>query len=124
MTTFNARTLKDQWQLNELCASVEDFGLDIVGVHEHRRVLTGSGHQQQQLAGGLTWIVSSASAAGIGGVGMLLSARTSANVVRVKSVSERVLLVEFTAGQLGKLVVLSVYSPIQLRTGLRGAVFL
>ena len=41
----------------------------------------------------------------------LLSARASANVVRVKSISERVLLVEFTAGQLGKLVVLSVYSP-------------
>jgi len=70
-------------------------------------VLTGSGHEQNQLAGSLKWIVSSASAAGIGGVGVLLSARASANVVRVKSVSERVLLLEFTAGQLGKLVVLS-----------------
>ena len=68
MTTFNTRTHEGQWQLNELCASAEDFGLDIVGVQEHRMVLTGSGHEQQQLAGGLTWIVSSASAAGIGGV--------------------------------------------------------
>ena len=75
MATFNANTVKEEARLEELAHCVEDRGVEILGVQEHRRVHTDQPILHNRV-GECTFVSSpwrSRSHAANGGMGLMLS---------------------------------------------------
>ena len=72
ISTFNTRTLKDNWRLSELIYNARNQDLSIVGIQEHRRVHEEELNQNEgyHFNTGSAWRNSSQAA--VGGVGILL----------------------------------------------------
>ena len=98
MATFNANTVKEEARLEELAHCVEERGVEILGVQEHRRV-----HADRPIlhhkVGACTFVTSSAwrsrSHAANGGVGLMLSPRARRALRSVHQHTAWILVAEF-----------------------------
>ena len=112
MATFNANTVREDARLEELAHCVEERGVEILGVQEHRRVHTDLTIKYQRV-GGCTFITSSAwrndAQAATGGVGFMVSPRARKALRSVHQHSDRILIAEFEGNPVT--TVMSVYSP-------------
>ena len=112
MATFNTNTVKEEARLEELAHCVEERGVEILGVQEHRRV-----HADRPIlhhkVGACTFVTSSAwrsrSHAANGGVGLMLSPRARRALRSVHQHTARILVAEFEGNPVT--TVMCVYSP-------------
>ena len=112
MATFNANTVRMEARLEELAHCVEERGVEILGVQEHRRVHTDHTIRYQRV-GGCTFISASAwrndAQAATGGVGLMVSPRARKALRSVHQHTDRILVCEFEGNPVT--TVMSVYSP-------------
>ena len=96
--TFNVRTLNSAWKLDEVSQLVSTFNIQFMGIQEHRMVFdediktTELQNQQHLISASAT---RNASAAAVGGVGLLLSDNAYRCLAKPTKISDRILLVEF-----------------------------
>ena len=111
-SSFNARTLSPTGRFEELVSNSSMHHLDVIAVQEHRFY-----HPKETLkyhkSGKFQFITSSGCKnsvnATIGGVGFLLSARASSNLLNIESISDRIMLLELEGNP--KTTVLCIYCP-------------
>ena len=111
VATLNVRTLNGVQRQSELVTNFNKQRIDLICIQEHRIV-----HDQPiqyQSIQGRTPITSSAwrnvCGAAIGGVGILLGAKTSRTLISVRSHSDRILIANFKGNP--ATTVITVYSP-------------
>lgn len=106
------QTVREDARLEELAHCVEERGVEILGVQEHRRVHTDLTIKYQRV-GGCTFITSSAwrndAQAATGGVGFMVSPQARKALHSVHQHSDRILIAEFEGNPVT--TVMSVYSP-------------
>ena len=97
ISTFNARTLRESWRLEEALSCMSKFSIDILGVQEHRRVsndkITFFRSDGYQLVTVSAW--RNTQQAATGGVGLLLSKKAVCCLCKVEAVSKRILKATF-----------------------------
>ena len=112
VSTMNVNTLKDEWRMHELLFNCKKYGIDILGLQEHRFI--HKNELNETLCEGYTMFTSSgyrnSMGAANGGVGVLLSRRAHAALTRVKSINDRILYVEFEGRNFPKGTILVCYS--------------
>ncbi|KAJ3608527.1 hypothetical protein NHX12_025574 [Muraenolepis orangiensis] len=112
MATYNANTVREEARLEELANCVEERGVEILGVQEHRRVHTDQPILYHKV-GGCSFITSSAwrndAQAATGGVGLMVSPRARRALRRVQQHTNRILVADFEGNPVT--TVMSVYSP-------------
>ncbi|KAJ3593132.1 hypothetical protein NHX12_005469 [Muraenolepis orangiensis] len=112
MATYNANTVREEARLEELANCVEERGVEILGVQEHRRVHTDQPILYHKV-GGCSFITSSAwrndAQAATGGVGLMVSPRARRALRRVQQHTDRILVADFEGNPVT--TVMSVYSP-------------
>ena len=110
VATFNTRTLRDNWRVQELVRLASDLSLSVLGLQEHRRSTDCS-------PPGLGWELklSPASLLGIGGIGFLLSPAASKALLDVTFQSDRVGCASFALKD-RRLHVICAYAPTAPRT--------
>ncbi|KAJ3591155.1 hypothetical protein NHX12_009102 [Muraenolepis orangiensis] len=98
MATYNANTVREEARLEELANCVEERGVEILGVQEHRRVHTDQPILYHKV-GGCSFITSSAwrndAQAATGGVGLMVSPRARRALRRVQQHTDRILVADF-----------------------------
>ena len=112
VSTFNVRTLSQDWKLNELIANAENHNIDVICLQEHRRF-----HEEVDIKytdlGKWTLITSSATKnsvnATIGGVGFLISQRANAALNSVVKKSSHIISAKFNGNPC--LNIISCHSP-------------
>ncbi|KAJ3613297.1 hypothetical protein NHX12_019547 [Muraenolepis orangiensis] len=112
MATYYANTVREEARLEELANCVEERGVEILGVQEHRRVHTDQPILYHKV-GGCSFITSSAwrndAQAATGGVGLMVSPRARRALRRVQQHTDRILVADFEGNPVT--TVMSVYSP-------------
>ncbi|KAJ3601039.1 hypothetical protein NHX12_032012 [Muraenolepis orangiensis] len=112
MATYNANTVREEARLEELANCVEERGVEILGVQEHRRVHTDQPILYHKVRG-CSFITSSAwrndAQAATGGVGLMVSPRARRALRRVQQHTDRILIADFEGNPVT--TVMSVYSP-------------
>ena len=105
------QTVREDARLEELAHCVEERGVEILGVQEHRRVHTDLTIKYQRV-GGCTFITSSAwrndAQAATGGVGFMVSPQARKALHSVHQHSDRILIAEFEGNPVT--TVMSAYS--------------
>ena len=114
IATFNTRTLRDNWRVQELIRLASDLKLSVLGLQEHRRS-DGNGNRPPPSSG---WELklSPASPLGTGGIGFLLSPTASKALLNVTFPSDRVGLASFALKGRRRLHVICAYAPTAPRT--------
>ena len=88
ISTFNSRTLREEWQFEELLECMSKNGIAIIGVQEHRRVsendITFASRNGYHLITSTAWI--NIQQAATGGVGVVLSKNAESALCKVESV--------------------------------------
>ena len=116
IATFNARTLREDWRLEELvsCMSIND--IEIIGVQEHRRVseeeTTFAKKNNYHLITASAW--RNKAQAATGGVGIVLSRKAENALSKVEVISPRVMTATFAGNPETTIIV--AYSPTNLTT--------
>jgi len=111
--TLNTRSLKAKWKLYELVNYCMKNRIKILAIQEHRiyfDAINGELFRKQNLGGGWWFIYSTASSAGVGGVGFILSSEVYSNLRGVYSVSDRIMLIKLGNSDF-KSCIYSIYSP-------------
>ena len=112
MGSFNACTVREDARLAELAHCVEEWGVEILGVQEHRRVHTEDRIAYRRVER-CTFISSSAwrneAQAATGGVGLMLGSSARKALRRVYHHTDRILIAEFSGNPVTTVMV--VYSP-------------
>ena len=115
-STFNARTLREDWRLEEALSCMSKFSVDILGVQEHRRVsndkITFFRSNGYQLVTVSAW--RNTQQAATGGVGLILSKKAVCCLCKVEAVSKRILKATFAGNP--KTTVIVAYSPTNMST--------
>lgn len=115
MGTFNANTLREDTRLAELADCVEERGMEILGVQEHRRVHQDPDRIVHTKAGRYIFISSAwcnEAQAATGGVDLLLSSRACKALRQVYQHTERILVASLDCNPVTTIVV--VYSPTNM----------
>ena len=111
ISTFNTRTLKDNWRLSELIYNARNQDLSIVGIQEHRRVheeeLNFYQNEGYHFITGSAWRNSSQAA--VGGVGILLKNSAERAMSSITSLSPRILVAHFNGNPCTTIIV--AYAP-------------
>ena len=112
ISSFNARTLGPLGRLEELAECSKSQNIDILAIQEHRFHHPNDVLKYHQ-AGSFQLVTSSAPKnsgnSTVGGVGFLLSARASNNLLGIESISPRIMVLELEGNP--KITVICVYSP-------------
>ena len=111
LATFNARTLTQNWRLQELAQLTSSAGISVLAVQEHRR----SREESVDLERGWTFKAARASPLGHGGIGFLLSPVATSALLNVTFVSDRLGLASFALKD-RRLHVACAYAPTAPRT--------
>ena len=113
ISTFNTRTASSNWKLYELTNYCILHSISILAIQEHRRHFDSKQDSIQRLHVGMGWwfIYTSASEAGVGGVGFLLSPSAYKNLCSINSISDRILQLKLGNNSDLKSCVYCVYSP-------------
>ena len=112
MGTLNACTVREEARLIELAHCAEEWGVEILGIQEHRRVHNDDRivHRRVERC---TFISASAwrneAQAATGGVGLMLGSRARKALRRVHHHTDRILIAEFSGNPVT--TVIAVYSP-------------
>ena len=111
VATFNTRTLRDDWRVQELVRLASDLSLSVLGLQEHRRSNVDCSPP------GLGWELklSPASPLGTGGIGFLLSPTASKALLNLSFPSDRVGIASFALKN-RRLHVVCAYAPTAPRT--------
>ena len=113
MGTFNANTLRTEYSAAECEQRRFDAGIEILGVQEHRIVLSDPNNIEYRTIGSGFFVISSAwrnqQQAAVGGVGLLLGRTAKKALLEVKRVSDRILRAEFDGNP--RTTILVAYSP-------------
>ena len=116
ISTFNSRTLREDWRLEELVNCMHKNDISIVGVQEHRRVT----NEELKFAkvNNLHFITTPAwrnsSQAATGGVGIVLSSKAEKALRKVESVSSRIMKATFASNP--ETTIFVAYSPTNVST--------
>ena len=86
IATFNARTLRDDWRVQELTRLASDLNITVLAIQEHRRNCA----VRSPTSAGWELKLSPASALGQGGIGFLLSPAATRALLDVSFPSARV----------------------------------
>ena len=109
--THNVNTLRDENRAAELDQCRKEAGIEILGVQEHRIIHTDP--IEFKRIGSSCLITSSGwrnqAQASQGGVGLLLGAKARKALLKVKSLSDRIMVAEFDGNP--KTTVINIYSP-------------
>ena len=110
--SFNCHTLLPVWRRHELAAYTVEYKVDILAIQEHC-IHFEDGDPVRRFELGKEWILlaASVSAAGVGGVGFIVSPRVRHAIDRDSMVSPRILRLQLSSGGQLKTVMFSVYSP-------------
>ena len=112
MGTFNACTAREEARLMEVAHCAEEWGVEILGIQEHRIVHTNDPIVYRRVER-CTFISASAwrneAQAATGGVGLMLSSRARRALRRVYHHTDRILIAEFSGNPVTTVIV--VYSP-------------
>ena len=112
---FNCHTLLPVWRRHELAAYIVESNVDILAIQEHRvHFEDGDSVRRFELGKGWMLLAASASAAGVGGVGFIVSQRVRHLIDSYSMVSPRILRLQLSSGGQLETVMFSVYSPIYL----------
>ena len=110
--SFNCRTLLPVWQRSELAAYALANNVDILAIQEHRiHFDTGDPVRHPELGKGWLLLAASASAAGMGGVGFIVSPKVRHAIDSYNMVSPRILRLQLSSGGQLKTVMFCIYSP-------------
>ncbi|XP_066916214.1 craniofacial development protein 2-like [Clytia hemisphaerica] len=112
ISTFNVRTLNGPTQINELVRSMSENSIDMIAIQEHR-IFHPADNLMYSSNSTFQLITSSATKnsvnATVGGVALLLSSKAKNNLIKVESITPRILIAEFSSNPV--LSVICVYSP-------------
>ena len=115
VATFNIRTGKDNWRIQELIHHMNKHNISIIGLQEHRRV-----HEEEiayEHIDGYLLITSSAwrnsSQAAVGGVGFIINKQAEKALCDVSCVSSRIIKATFAGNP--EFTTVSAYSPTNTR---------
>ena len=114
LASFNCRTLLAQWRRYELVNYCAVHRIMVLSIQEHRIFFepsNGDPFRREQLGGGWWFIYSSASPAGVGGVGFIFSPKAFKDVCGVQFISSRIISVKLGNVSAFKSCIYSVYSP-------------
>ena len=85
ISTYNARTLREEWRFEEIVTCMSEYNIDIFGVQEHRRVnkneITFENKNGYQLIITTAW--RNKQKAAIGGLGVILSKTAESALCKV-----------------------------------------
>ena len=113
--SFNCRTLLPVWLRSELAAYALANNVDILAIQErHIHFDTGDPVRHLELGKGWLLLAASASAAGMGGVGFIVSPKVRHAIDSYNTVSPRILRLQLSSGGQLKTVMFSIYSPTSL----------
>ncbi len=108
---YNARTLREDWRLEELVSCMSDQDIEIIGIQEHRRVseeeITFARKKQLPSKTSTAWRNSQQAATG--GVGFVLSKKVEGALCKVEVISPRVMTATFSGNPETTIIV--AYSP-------------
>ena len=113
LASFNCRTLTAQWRRYELVNYCIIHRIMILSIQEHRIFFEPSGgdlFRREQLGAGWWFIYTSASSAGVGGVGFFISPKAYKELCGVDFISSRIISVKL-GNSTFKSCIYSVYSP-------------
>jgi sorting nexin-29 len=109
--TFNCRTLKSDWRLQECARLAHDLKLFVLSVQEHRRTT----ELDCNLKDGWHFKGSPASNSGVGGIGFILSPSAMVSLLNIQFKSPRIGIASFDLGP-RRLHVFCAYSPTAPQT--------
>ena len=111
VSTYNVRTLYQHGKTHQLFMGLNDAGVDIVGIQEHRLITTNP--TEELWSDDKNWVIiySSASDQRQGGVGILISRQIYKCLQSVKSISNRIITATFHGNPM--LTVTSIYAPTE-----------
>ena len=107
--SFNCRTLTAQWRRYELVNYCIIHRIMILSIQEHRIFFEPSGgdlFRREQLCAGWWFIYTSASSAGVGGVGFFISPKAYKELCGVKFISSRIISVKLGNSHLSPVYIL------------------
>ena len=113
ISTFNARTLRSECQLNECINAAMETKQDVVCIQEHRQYHPDDLLRYNYVGSG--WLFVTASAwkngmnASMGGVGMLISPKAQKSLNCVEKISDRIIIASFDGNPSSSLI--CCYSP-------------
>ena len=117
IATFNTRTIRENWRVEELEHHAGKQGIKIVGIQEHRIVHEDSIRYKQldkfHLITSSAWRNNAQAA--VGGVGVLISKKAEKALSSVKSISNRILKATFQGNPATTIIV--AYSPTNTENG-------
>ena len=117
IATFNTRTIRENWRVEELEHHAGKQGIEIVGIQEHRIVHEDSIRYKQldkyHLITSSAWRNSAQAA--VGGVGVLISKKAEKALSSVKPISDRILKATFQGNPATTIIV--AYSPTNTGNG-------
>ena len=117
ISSFNARTLREEWRLEELVSCMEKNNISIIGIQEHRRVhddeeLKFTKHSKYHLITSSAWRNNAQAATG--GVGILLNNKAENALCEVVTISPRVMKATFVGNPETTIIV--AYSPTNVQS--------
>ena len=108
-STCNVRTLLRPGTLHQLTTGCKTFNIDVVAIQEHR----WQTNEEATLinSNGYRFIYSTATKRSQGGVGLLIIHKIAKNILQVKSISNRILLVTTNCNP--KITIICTYAPTE-----------
>jgi hypothetical protein len=110
-STYNVRTLSETGKFHQLCSGCLNYKLDFVAVQEHRWKTDLELDTQQSTTGEYTFIFSSATVRGQGGVGLLILQKHMRLLSSSQKVSARILRADFNYSP--NLTIFCAYAPTE-----------
>ena len=108
-STYNVRTLLRPGRLHQLTTGCKTFNIDVVVIQEHR---SRTNEETTSInSNGYHFIYSTATERSQGGIGILITDKIAKNILHIKSISNRILLVTINCNP--KITILCTYAPTE-----------